>query len=95
MNIDDKIKAKIESIDKKLEGDAGINLIKLQSYSRDLEQMGNLCQGNKTGMEKSSIKDANQMIAKLMHLQVLAIFEDSIEPHLEPVKDSVYFNKIN
>jgi len=95
MNVDDKIKAKIESIDKKLEGDAGINLIKLQSYSRDLEQMGNLCHGNNTDMKKSSIKDANQMIAKLMHLQVLAIFEDSIEPYLEKTKDSVYFNKIN
>ena len=78
MNVDDKIKAKIESIDKKMVGNAIIDQFKLQSCARDLGHMGSIGHRNTCDLKEGSIKTGNEMIEKLMLLQVLSIFEKSI-----------------
>jgi len=79
MNIDDKIMAKIESIDKKMKDSSGIDLLKLQSCARELQHMGPI--GMRTGHHETNdeaIDKGSRMIEKLMLLQSLNIFEESI-----------------
>lgn len=79
MNIDEKIKAKVESIDKKMEKGTGIDLLKLQSCSRDMQHMGPIgMRGCNHPEEDESIKSGSTMIQKLMLLQALNLFEESI-----------------
>ncbi len=80
MNIDEKIEAKVKAIDEKMKDGTGLDIFKLQSCTRE---MGNL--GGGFGMSgytskelDETLKSAGTMIAKLMMLHSLNIFEESI-----------------
>ncbi len=79
MNIDDKIEAKVKAIDAKMKDGKGIDLFKLQSCSREMQHMGPMgMRGCNKEEEDEAIKSGSNMIQKLMLLQALNLFEESI-----------------
>ena len=79
MNIDDKIEAKVKAIDEKMKDGTGIDLFKLQSCTQQMHGMGSFgMRGCKHDEEDKSVKSASLLIEKLMLLQSLNMFEESI-----------------
>ena len=78
MNIDDKLDQKINKIDEKMAKGIGIDLLKLQSCAQQMMHMGPIGHPHKLESGDETLDRAHLLLNKLMTLQMMNIFEESI-----------------